>query len=89
MRPARLEVTGVDGAARTGLVHTAHGVYPVPAFMPVGTRGAVKALDSRDLEALGADVVLANTYHLILRPGARRWPASAGCTVSWAGRARP
>ncbi len=75
MRPARLEVTGVDGAARTGLVRTAHGVYPVPAFMPVGTRGVVKALDSRDLEALGADVVLANTYHLVLRPGA---PTVAG-----------
>ena len=44
-----------DGAARTGLVHTARGSYPVPAFMPVGTRGAVKALDSADLEALGAE----------------------------------
>jgi queuine tRNA-ribosyltransferase len=63
-------VVATDGAARTGLVHTARGSYPVPAFMPVGTRGAVKALDSADLEALGADVVLANTYHLILRPGA-------------------
>lgn len=71
MRPARLEVTGTDGAARTGLVHTAHGSYPVPAFMPVGTRGVVKALDSRDLETVGADIVLANTYHLLLRPGPR------------------
>lgn len=71
MRPAALELTGTDGAARTGRVHTAHGSYPVPAFMPVGTRGVVKALDSRDLEGLGADVVLSNTYHLLLRPGAR------------------
>jgi queuine tRNA-ribosyltransferase len=71
MRPAQLEVTDVDGTARTGLVHTAHGAYPVPAFMPVGTRGVVKALDSRDLEAVGAHIVLANTYHLLLRPGAR------------------
>jgi queuine tRNA-ribosyltransferase len=71
MRPAQLEVTGVDGAARTGLVHTVHGTYPVPAFIPVGTRGVVKALDSRDLESVGADIMLANTYHLVLRPGAR------------------
>jgi queuine tRNA-ribosyltransferase len=71
MRPARFEQTGSDGSARTGLVHTERGGYPAPAFMPVGTRGAVKALDSRDLEAVGADVVLANTYHLMLRPGAR------------------
>jgi queuine tRNA-ribosyltransferase len=68
---ARLEVTDRDGAARTGLVHTGRGAYPVPAFMPVGTRGVVKALDSRDLESVGAHVVLANTYHLMLRPGAR------------------
>ncbi len=70
MTRLQLEVAATDGAARTGRVHTARGSYPVPAFMPVGTRGAVKALDSVDLEALGADVVLANTYHLILRPGA-------------------
>ena len=56
--------------ARTGAVRTARGTYPVPAFMPVGTRGSVKALDSVDLETLGAEVVLANTYHLMLRPGA-------------------
>ena len=49
---------------------TARGSYATPAFMPVGTRGAVKALDSVDLGALGAEVVLANTYHLMLRPGA-------------------
>ncbi len=71
MRPAQLELSAVDGGARTGLVHTERGAYPVPTFMPVGTRGVVKALDSRDLEAVGADVVLANTYHLMLRPGAQ------------------
>jgi queuine tRNA-ribosyltransferase len=69
MSAARVEVTATDGSARTGLVHTARGSYPVPAFMPVGTRGAVKSLDSADLDALGAHVVLANTYHLLLRPG--------------------
>jgi len=69
MTPIRVEVSATDGSARTGVVHTARGSYPVPTFMPVGTRGAVKALDSADLEALGVDVVLANTYHLMLRPG--------------------
>ncbi len=66
----KVEVTATDGQARTGFVHTARGSFPVPTFMPVGTRGTVKALDSADLEDLGADVVLANTYHLMLRPGA-------------------
>ncbi len=65
-----MEVVATDGAARAGTVWTARGSYATPAFMPVGTRGAVKALDSVDLGALGAEVVLANTYHLILRPGA-------------------
>ena len=70
MNPLVVEVTATDGAARTGQVVTPRGAYRVPAFMPVGTRGAVKALDSADLGALGAEVVLANTYHLMLRPGA-------------------
>jgi queuine tRNA-ribosyltransferase len=65
----RIDVEATDGAARAGTVLTARGSYATPAFMPVGTRGAVKALDSADLEALGAEVVLANTYHLMLRPG--------------------
>ncbi len=70
MSRTRLEVTATDGAARAGTVWTARGSYATPAFMPVGTRGAVKALDSLDLEALGAEVVLGNAYHLMLRPGA-------------------
>ncbi len=70
MNPLAVEVSATDGAARTGRVVTPRGSYRVPAFMPVGTRGAVKALDSADLGALGAEVVLANTYHLMLRPGA-------------------
>ncbi len=64
-----LEIDATDGSARAGRVTTARGSYAIPAFMPVGTRGAVKALDSTDLRALGAEVVLANTYHLALRPG--------------------
>ena len=78
MNPTRMEVTATDGGARTGRVHTARGSYAVPAFMPVGTRGAVKALDSADLEMLGAEVVLANTYHLMLRPGAEVVAALGG-----------
>ncbi len=74
----RMEIEATDGAARTGVVHTARGSYRTPAFMPVGTRGAVKALDSSDLEAVGADVVLANTYHLMLRPGAETVAALGG-----------
>ncbi len=68
--PVRVEITAQRRRRAGRLVHTARGSYPIPAFMPVGTRGAVKALDSPDLEALGAEVVLANTYHLMLRPGA-------------------
>lgn len=55
--------------ARAGLVTTAHGSFPTPIFMPVGTRGTVKAVAPDDLTALGAKIVLANTYHLMLRPG--------------------
>ena len=70
MTAAILRVEATLGAARTGTVTTAHGSFRTPCFMPVGTRGAVRLLDSADLDALGAEVVLANTYHLMLRPGA-------------------
>jgi queuine tRNA-ribosyltransferase len=66
----RIEIDAIDGSARTGRVHTARGSFATPCFMPVGTRGAVRTLSSGDLEDLGAEVVLANTYHLMLRPGA-------------------
>ncbi len=62
-------VTHSDGAARRGVMTTAHGDVETPAFMPVGTRGAVKAVTARDLEEVGARIILANTYHLLLRPG--------------------
>ena len=58
-----------DGAARAGLLHTAHGPVPTPIFMPVGTVGSVKALAPDDLLAIGAPIILGNTYHLYLRPG--------------------
>ena len=58
-----------DGAARAGVLRTAHGVIPTPIFMPVGTVGSVKALAPDDLAAIGAPIILGNTYHLYLRPG--------------------
>ncbi|MCC7416452.1 MAG: tRNA guanosine(34) transglycosylase Tgt [Acidobacteria bacterium] len=64
------EVTHTDGRARRGVLTTPHGIVQTPAFMPVGTRGAVKAATHRDLEAMGAEIMLCNTYHLYLRPGA-------------------
>jgi queuine tRNA-ribosyltransferase len=62
-------VTGADGRARLGEMTTPHGVVQTPAFMPVGTQGAVKAVLPRDLIEVGAEIILANTYHLYLRPG--------------------
>ena len=61
-----------DGAARAGLITTPRGKIRTPAFMPVGTAGTVKAMHPEAVKALGADIVLANTYHLMLRPGPER-----------------
>jgi queuine tRNA-ribosyltransferase len=61
-----------DGAARAGFLHTAHGTVPTPVFMPVGTAGTVKAMTADAVRATGARMVLGNTYHLMLRPGAER-----------------
>jgi queuine tRNA-ribosyltransferase len=63
-------LTATDGAARAGTLRTAHGDVPTPAFMPVGTKATVKTVDPDELHALGAQIVLANTYHLHFRPGA-------------------
>jgi len=62
-------VTHTDGGARRGQLSTPHGDIETPAFMPVGTQGAVKAITHRDLESAGAEIMLSNTYHLYLRPG--------------------
>ncbi|MCL4812058.1 MAG: tRNA guanosine(34) transglycosylase Tgt [Vicinamibacteraceae bacterium] len=62
-------VTHRDGRARRGVLTTPHGTVETPVFMPVGTRGAVKAVTARDLEDIGATLILGNTYHLFLRPG--------------------
>ena len=62
-------LTATDGAARAGVLRTAHGEVPTPAFMPVGTKATVKSVDPDELRALGASIVLGNTYHLHFRPG--------------------
>src|SRR3954447_16491478 len=63
------EVTATDGAARVGILHTAHGDVPTPAFMPVGTKATVKSLHPDEVRAAGANILLGNTYHLHFRPG--------------------
>ena len=67
--PLAFELLATDGSARRGQVTTARGTFQTPVFMPVGTRGAVIHLDATDYEHLGLEVVLANTYHLLARPG--------------------
>src|SRR5688572_16374759 len=62
-------LTHADGPARVGVMTTAHGIVETPAFMPVGTQGAVKGITHQDLVAAGAEILLSNTYHLYLRPG--------------------
>ena len=72
MTPFSFTLSKVDAGARLGDITTAHGRIRTPAFMPVGTAGTVKAVYVDQLEAAGADVILGNTYHLMLRPGAER-----------------
>lgn len=74
----RLDVEATDGAARTGVVRTARGSFRTPVFMPVGTRGTVRAVTTADMERLGAEILLGNTYHLMLRPGADTVEALGG-----------
>ena len=70
MHPVEFRLVACDGEARSGVAHTARGAYSTPCFMPVGTRAAIKYLSAADYERLGAEIVLGNTYHLMLRPGA-------------------
>src|SRR6478672_10617205 len=70
--PNHFELVKTDGTARTGRLTTPHGVVRTPAFMPVGTAGAMKGMHWREVRDAGADIVLGNTYHLMLRPGAER-----------------
>ena len=72
MTAFKFEVFATDGAARLGRLHTAHGPMDTPAFMPVGTAATVKAMMPESVAATGAQMILGNTYHLMLRPGAER-----------------
>ena len=83
------EVTAADGTARTGRLMTAHGVVQTPAFMPVGTAGTVKAMTPAALAEAGSEILLANTYHLMLRPGAETIAALGGlhAFMNWPGAA--
>ncbi len=76
--PFAFRLIATDGAARTGEIATPHGVVRTPAFMPVGTQGAIKGVHHDDVRASGADIILGNTYHLMLRPGAERVAALGG-----------
>jgi queuine tRNA-ribosyltransferase len=76
--PFAFRLLGTDGAARRGEIVNPHGTVRTPAFMPVGTQGTVKAMFMDDVRATGADVILGNVYHLMLRPGAERVAALGG-----------
>src|SRR5262245_13724373 len=80
-------LSATDGAARAGEIATPHGVVRTPAFMPVGTQATVKGVTVDELRRIGADIVLANTYHLMLRPGAERVAALGGLHkfMNWPG----
>src|SRR5258708_38345680 len=65
-------MAATDGAARTGVIVMPRGEIRTPAFMPVGTAATVKAMRPEEVRASGADIILGNTYHLMLRPGAER-----------------
>jgi queuine tRNA-ribosyltransferase len=77
VRPS-FSVEARDGAARVGRLLTSHGAIETPAFMPVGTYGTVKAMTPEELEGLGAQIILGNTFHLLLRPGAKVIGAHGG-----------
>jgi queuine tRNA-ribosyltransferase len=69
MKPVYFNLKDSDGAARLGELHTQHGSFPTPMFMPVGTAATVKSLTPEDLDAMGARIILGNAYHLYIRPG--------------------
>jgi queuine tRNA-ribosyltransferase len=81
------DIARIDGAARTGVLRTPRGDVRTPAFMPVGTAGTVKALTTDQVRSAGADIILGNTYHLMLRPGAERIRARGGLHkfMGWSG----
>ena len=80
----RFQISHTDRLARTGVITTPRGDIRTPAFMPVGTAGTVKGMKPADVRAIGADIILGNTYHLMLRPGAERL-ARLGGLHGWMG----
>jgi queuine tRNA-ribosyltransferase len=84
MTPPRFSFTlhATDGKARTGTIQMQRGEIRTPAFMPVGTAATVKAMKPESVRGTGADIILGNTYHLMLRPGAERVDRLGGCTNS-------
>ena len=76
--PFSFTLLKTDGAARRGEIVTPHGKVQTPAFMPVGTQATVKGLNPAEVRATGAEILLGNTYHLMLRPGAERVAALGG-----------
>ncbi|NOZ78201.1 MAG: tRNA guanosine(34) transglycosylase Tgt [Acidobacteria bacterium] len=87
MLPFTVEATDAGCAARAGALHTPHGIVRTPAFMPVGTAGTVKGIAAWELERLAPEMILANTYHLVLRPGVERIEALGGLhrVMAWDG----
>src|SRR3978361_2226475 len=76
--PNHFELVATDGQPRHGVLTTPHGLVRTPAFMPVGTSGAMKGMHWREVRDAGSDIVLGNTYHLMLRPGAERIASLGG-----------
>ncbi|MGE5282635.1 MAG: tRNA guanosine(34) transglycosylase Tgt [Chloroflexota bacterium] len=74
----RFEVAARDGAARAGVLHTAHGTVSTPAFIPLATKGSVRSLEAREVGDLGYELILGNTYHLFVSPGHERIAAAGG-----------
>jgi queuine tRNA-ribosyltransferase len=74
----RFEIGARDGSARAGVIHTAHGPIETPAFIPLATKGSVRGLDTPEVAALGYQLILGNTYHLLVSPGPERIAAAGG-----------
>lgn len=81
----RLSHKDQNSRARTGIIETSHGIFETPAFMPVGTQGDVKAIEPRELNEIGVEIILCNTYHLAMRPGREIIKAAGGLHrfISW------
>lgn len=87
MNKFKFQLKATNNKARTGFIETAHGTIPTPAFMPVGTRAAVKSMFPESVKSTGSDIILGNTYHLMLKPGAERIAKLGGLHkfMNWAG----